>query len=294
MYIRKALRKNKTPIKLEEVAEGVFVSYSDPLSDRPALGAIIGSQEVLMVDAGSSGDHAKSFVEELYHLAGKKPSRVCLTHWHWDHSFGLSSLALPAYAHRRCIARLSRLRNCEWTAEAINKRVLTGRELAFTRDMILAEYGESEEIRIGVPGNSIDDEFMLDLGNRPIHIRHLGSDHSDDSLTVYDEIGGALFLGDICHPDYYANPPHYTPRKVIELFNAINAVNATVILEGHEEPRSKTRFLSDYAPLRSIAGSCLAGERDRAVLFRLARDLSPSADPHETRAMIHAMLSGCA
>ncbi len=293
MVVRKPPRKNKTPIRLEQIAEGVLVSYSDPLSDRPALGAIIGDSETLMIDAGASPAHANSFVAELHRQTGKKPTVVCLTHWHWDHSFGLPELDIPSYAHQRCIGHLAALGRMEWTADALNNRVLAGQELAFTRDMMLAEYREGEAIRIGIPAFAIGDGQSVDLGNRSVEIAHMDSDHSDDCLAILDSTTGTLFLGDVCHPDYYAKPPRYTPRKVIALFNKINSMAAHIVVEGHEEPQSRMQFLAGYASLLTVASACMAGERDRSALFALASERSPSADPHETRTMIHAMLAGC-
>lgn len=41
--------------------------YQTPVSetDRPILGAVVGNDRTLMIDAGNSEDHAQYFLEEL-------------------------------------------------------------------------------------------------------------------------------------------------------------------------------------------------------------------------------------
>ena len=45
-----------------------------------------------MIDAGNSEEHAQLFLEMLKEQNVSNPDFVALTHWHWDHIFGLPVL----------------------------------------------------------------------------------------------------------------------------------------------------------------------------------------------------------
>ncbi|ESU33690.1 hypothetical protein G3A_05660 [Bacillus sp. 17376] len=68
--------------------------YMTPISetDRPILGMVVGTERTLMIDAGNSENHANLFIDMLKEKGVDEPSYVVLTHWHWDHIFGLSAL----------------------------------------------------------------------------------------------------------------------------------------------------------------------------------------------------------
>ena len=63
------------------------------LTDRPILGMVAGSKKTLMIDAGNSEEHVNYFLNELNNRGISTPDLVVLTHWHWDHIFGLSALS---------------------------------------------------------------------------------------------------------------------------------------------------------------------------------------------------------
>lgn len=68
--------------------------YMTPVSetDRPILGMVVGKEKTLMIDAGNSEEHAQLFLEMLKEQNVSSPDFVALTHWHWDHIFGLPVL----------------------------------------------------------------------------------------------------------------------------------------------------------------------------------------------------------
>ena len=60
--------------------------------DRPSLGAVVGTDGVLMLDAGASDAHARQFLNLLTAQGIPSPDYVALTHWHWDHVFGAAEI----------------------------------------------------------------------------------------------------------------------------------------------------------------------------------------------------------
>ena len=60
---------------------------------------VVGNNKTLMIDAGNSEDHANYFIQKTLKQENVTPDMVVLTHWHWDHIFGL-----PALPHAVSIA----------------------------------------------------------------------------------------------------------------------------------------------------------------------------------------------
>ena len=60
--------------------------------DRPILGYIRGDKWSLAVDAGHSEAHTKKFYSALNESGLPLPELTVLTHWHWDHTFGMHSV----------------------------------------------------------------------------------------------------------------------------------------------------------------------------------------------------------
>ncbi len=119
--------------------------YMTPVSetDRPILGMVVGKEKTLMIDAGNSEEHAQLFLEMLKEQNVSNPDFVALTHWHWDHIFGLSVLRNAlTISHAETKKEMQTIVSYEWTDEALDARVKEGTEIEFCADCIKKEFEE--------------------------------------------------------------------------------------------------------------------------------------------------------
>ena len=79
-------------MELQRISDRVWVYPYEEERDRPYLGYVRGDRWSFAVDAGHSSDHTESFYNALRSAGLPLPSLTVLTHWHWDHSFGMHSL----------------------------------------------------------------------------------------------------------------------------------------------------------------------------------------------------------
>ena len=87
-----------------------------------------------MIDAGNSEEHAQLFLEMLKEKNVSNPDFVALTHWHWDHIFGLSVLQNAlTISHAETKKEMQAIVSYEWTDEALDARVKRVRKLHFVR-----------------------------------------------------------------------------------------------------------------------------------------------------------------
>ena len=238
---------------LKTLTDHILYLPSDPATDRPVLAAILGRDAALMVDAGNSPAHASLFVDGLRTATQRNPDWVVLTHWHWDHTFGLSHLAIPAFGHINIRPHLSGLQGLAWDDEALSRRVQRGEEIEFCAEHICKEYGDDRNIEVSLPTMYFGHVLILDLGDITCELHWIPTDHSDDAVAVYIREEKTLFLGDALGPNLYASPPYYSPAMVQKLMARIKAFSVDWYVEGHSEPARPEQFWEENRILEVVA-----------------------------------------
>lgn len=239
--------------KLEKISNRFW--YQTPVSetDRPILGVVVGDNRSLMIDAGNSEAHANYFLNELKEHGIPLPSIVVLTHWHWDHIFGLSALNMLSVASFQTKAKIENLVPYEWSDSALEERVKSGVEIEFCANAIKKEFGRNRDISISLPDLAFEERMELDLGGVSCHFQHVGGDHSPDSIVVYIKEEKILFLGDSIYPDIYSKNRNYTTKRTIQLLDTIDQFDAEIYVLSHWKPISKDEYQQEAMLLRTVA-----------------------------------------
>ena len=230
--------------------------YMTPVdrTDRPILGAVVGDTHTLLIDAGNSVSHASFFLEQLEKQGLRAPSMVALTHWHWDHIFGL-----PALEGKVSIASEATKRGMEklvpyaWDDVSLDERVAQGIEIEFCAQAIREEYGDTRDIEIVLPTLTFQESLTLDLGGVHVVLRHVGGDHAKDAVVLYVVEERILFLGDALYADIYSPTWRMTPEETLRLLNVLESFDAKQIVWSHGEMVSRESFAEDCLALRQIA-----------------------------------------
>ncbi len=203
----------------------------DERTDRPALGAVHGTEGTLPVEGGASVAHLSEFLAELERLNRPPIVAIALTHWHWDHSFGSAAVAVPVIAQRETARELELQAGYDFSDEALDQRVEDGLELDFCRDMMKLEIPDRNELEIVLPTVVIDQTHTVDLGGVTAVIDHVGGDHAPDSCVIYVPEDGVRNL---------------TAR--------LDAYDVEVAIEGHgEEATDAEGFAARLDELRAAA-----------------------------------------
>ncbi len=228
------------------------VWYQTPVSetDRPILGLIVGAKRSLMIDAGNSSRHAALFLEEVERQGLKKPDLLALTHWHWDHIFGLKEMNLLAMATKRTVARIEQMLDYDWTDEALEARIEQGIEIPFCADAIKLEFGPTRDIAVQLPNIQFEGELVVDLGNVHCILREVENDHSPGSLLVYIPEERVLFLGDAMYADIFSAKWNYTVERMTLLLDTIAEYDAAYYVWSHGEAMPREAFEKEVAMLR--------------------------------------------
>lgn len=216
-------------MELRRVTDRIFYTHFETERDRPLLGYIRGDRLCMAVDAGHSAGHVKEFYEALIKEGLPLPDLTVLTHWHWDHSFGLHAI------HGISV---SSGRTAEHLREIINGFGCSiGQYFLNLDEHIRAEYAGGEPIVVTLPDMEYHGELTIDLGGVHARLFEASSAHTDDSTLVYVPEEKALFLGDaICgeYPTWKVDPD-----RMNALIGVVRDIDFVHALTGHWEAWTK-------------------------------------------------------
>lgn len=239
---------------IEQIGERFW--YSTPIAetDRPVLGMVVGHKKTLMIDAGNSESHANYFLKELQKRNVPHPTIVTVTHWHWDHIFGLPVLKNAlSIAHSETKKEMNTLVSYEWTDEALDARVKEGTEIEFCATCIKKEFSEQpRNIQIVLPSLTFQKQLELDLGDVTCVLKHVGGNHSHDSVVIYIKEEKILFLGDCIYADIFSSKWNYTTKRTFELIQELEKFDAETYILSHGKAIDRNEFLQEIRLLKTV------------------------------------------
>ena len=194
---------------LTPVGRDVWAMLSTPLADRTTLcngGLIAGRDGVLMVEAFGGDAGARWMRERARALTRREPTQVVLTHYHADHTGGLTG-AREAGAELHCTAR--------------------------TRDDVLER---NQNAPVHLLGDALvipaEGERVLDLGGRRVRLLSLGG-HTASDVAVVVEDDGVVFGGDLVWYGMFPNFVDARPSRLTTSVRRLRGLDARVYVSGH-------------------------------------------------------------
>lgn len=166
----------------QPVADRVFVAVAQPAAVN--IGLVVGPSGALVIDTGSSPAQGAAVRAAAERFAGVPVVAVLVTHWHYDHLFGLAGFAgVPSFAHDTVPAWLGRP-ECAAAASGLGVGV------------------ES----LATPTNTFSLARVLDAGGRRVEVVHFGRGHTDGDVVAIVPDVGVIFTGDLLEG---AGPPDF-------------------------------------------------------------------------------------
>ena len=222
-------------MKLNRLTERIWVYPYEEERDRPNLSYIRGDRWSLAVDAGHSKDHTREFYRALEEAGLPMPALTVLTHWHWDHTFGMHAV------HGLCVANERTNRYLEDFRGRLEKE---GTAFFLAMDESIArEYENGKPVVVTTADLVFRGKMLLDPGNCPVRLFQAEAPHTDDSTLV--EVPGerVLILGDSTGGAF----PGWETDPVLagKLAETVRETAPEICLPGHWTPLSPDIIIQD-------------------------------------------------
>lgn len=215
------------------VAEGIYRAIAEPAGVN--IGLVVGDDEALVIDTGSSPEQGAEIRRAAERIAERPVGAAVVTHWHYDHLFGLAAFTdVDTYGHATVAAWLSRP-ECQEAARAL--AVDPAALIAPTRTFSLAA--------------------TRDLGGRRVELVHFGRGHTDGDVVVIVPESGVIFAGDLVEQG--RAPDFGTDCHLKEWPSAIDGIlgllaEDTLVVPGHGEPVDRIFAFTQRAEISAVYG----------------------------------------
>ncbi|HLL67773.1 MAG TPA: MBL fold metallo-hydrolase [Micromonosporaceae bacterium] len=248
-------------VAFEEVAAEVYVLRYPVLDVNVTL--IVGDEQALVVDTLSTEAQGRELLTAVRRIT-TAPLVVVNTHHHYDHCFGNGVLALagaPIWAHTEAAAALRDFGAAlqrQWHDELAPGRPQLAEGVA--------------AVAITVPDRLVQAEATLDVGGRPVVLRHLGRGHTAGDLVVLVPDADTVMTGDLVEegapPQFDDAYPLDWPETLAALVPVLSP--ATRIVPGHGAVVDPAFLRLQHEELTALAWLIRAGHADRAPASAVA------------------------
>ncbi|OZU89144.1 hydrolase [Virgibacillus indicus] len=268
---------------LKQLAKRVYYMPHYSETDRPALGLICGDSFSLAVDSGNSPAHGKDFLNLTEKMDITPLKYAVITHWHWDHVFGIKTMDLITISHEETKKKINYMKTLKWDDASIDERVETGEEIEFCSEMIKREMPVRDKLELKAPDITFNKKLEIDLGGITCVVEHVGGVHAHDSSIVYIPDEKIVFLGDCIYQDFYSGEWSYDKEELNILIEKIKKYEADWYVTGHQDPKTHDEMWSLFDDLTGI-GEIVGNEvsLDKAVArFKEMRKILPNEEQLE-------------
>lgn len=240
--------------KLIKLTDNIYYTLPVEETDRPVLAAIIGKEKTLIVDAGNSAAHAREFLNKIEKINAPSPKYLAITHWHWDHVFGIAEMNLPTFSHVLTSMKVKEMMKLDWSDKALDERVKEGIEIEFCAEHIKAELKEPRVLQLKTPDVTFKNSVEIDLGGGSNCIlEHVGGEHSRDSVVIYVPKDQIAFIGDCLFADIYHGEWNWSTKELFSLIDKLLSYDVDYYFESHaDKPTSKDEFIEYTNRLKEL------------------------------------------
>jgi glyoxylase-like metal-dependent hydrolase (beta-lactamase superfamily II) len=232
-------------MELKKLSNRIYYLPNEEETDRPVLGYINGDKYSLAVDAGNSREHVEKFYQELRNANLRLPDYTVITHWHWDHTFGMHAVSGKTISGHLTNKKLEEVSTWQWSDKDMKDRLETGKDIEFCDRCIKLEYPNREAIKVITSDIEFSGSLKLNLGGIYCEIIEVEAPHSDDSVLIYIPEEETIFVGDADCGDYYNNNGNYDKDKLQKYIELIKGLDFNTCMLGHDMPGKREEVL-DY------------------------------------------------
>lgn len=236
-------------MKLNRYNSNVYYTDYDERTDRSVMGFVRGDEHTLAIDSGNSPKTAREFL----HLINEEPDFIALTHYHWDHTFGLSEFRGTAISSVKTARKIDTIYNKVWNEDSFHHYCWDGSIEPFCADAMVEEYGSDfSSIHIRLPEITFKKELSLELGSCPVKLMKVSNPHSDDGVIIYLPEHKIVFMGDALYEELKGDQWIDHPNKAMKLLNELEQLDFDLAIPAHHDPMTRKEILRELKERSSL------------------------------------------
>jgi glyoxylase-like metal-dependent hydrolase (beta-lactamase superfamily II) len=212
----------------------VFPFDPDPDNVQPGVTVIADPRGSVVVDAGNSPGRALVVQEALRSSGLPEPRWLVYTHSHWDHVWGACAWPsdLEVVAHAAALPVLAAEAERPWSHAYLRACVEDNPRLGPSFRARAWAMPSWDGFRVVPPTRTFADTLTLPTG---VELRHVGGNHSEDSIVVVDPESRVMLLGDAFYP-----PPFHLREEAdgpdLALLRRLLSDEVDWYVEAHDSP----------------------------------------------------------
>ncbi|MDO5134248.1 MAG: MBL fold metallo-hydrolase [Eubacteriales bacterium] len=223
--------------RLQKIGPHTWIFPLDSAKDRPNLGYVQGEKMAVAIDAGHSSSHVEDFYAALEREMLPLPDLTVITHWHWDHTFGLHAV------HGRTLARPETNSHLEGIREQMRRSRRAAEEFLNSDACIRREYAGGVPLVVVPAQEEITEDRSIDLGGVTLQLCYAESPHTEDALLAYVPEDRVLFVGDAQLGEFPTWRMDF--ERLDALAEQVRGFDAKTIVDGHWSPYRKEDYLAE-------------------------------------------------
>ena len=223
--------------RLQQIGTHTWIFPLESAKDRPNLGYVLGKETALAIDAGHSSSHVEDFYRALEAEGLPLPDLTVITHWHWDHTFGMHAV------HGKTLARPETNQKLLEIQKKMADNPGYGKKFLRSDPCIIREYAGGVPLIVVPADEELTGDRTLDLGDVAVELHYAESPHTDDALLVYVPDDKVLFVGDAQlgeFPTWFMNPD-----KSAALKRQVMSYDVRTVIDGHWRSYTKAEYLEE-------------------------------------------------
>lgn len=228
-----------------------YMPYNDD-TVRPTLGLICGKNSCLVVDSGNSPNHAKEFIAEVKLMDIPPMKYLALTHYHYDHTFGIKEMNLITIAHEKTKQEIEKMKQLRWDDASLDKLVEENIFDEFCCKCIKKEIVEREKFTIGDVDIVYNDSIRIDLGDLTCVIKSVAGSHTDDSTIIYVPEDKVMFLGDCAYVGRINGLLAYDKEKLFKMIDIIQRYDVDYYVLSHDTICDRKDIIEYWNQLKMV------------------------------------------
>ncbi|TLG91254.1 MBL fold metallo-hydrolase [Pseudomonas edaphica] len=202
----------------QKVADGITVIPDNRINYVPNIGIIEGKDAILVIDTGLGKENGDKVFTYAKTIAGPRKIYVTTTHFHPEHSFGVSEFKDAIFVVNR--------KQAQEIAEKGQPY------LAMFRNFGAVEKQALKDTVIGRPSVIYEKSMTLDLGDKQVQLLEMPA-HTQGDQVVY--VDGVVFLGDLVENRFYPIMPDRDSNgeQWIKVLDDVLALKPAISVPGH-------------------------------------------------------------